>query len=111
MGRSTMPAYRLEMKLADGQTCRCAWQVNGRANRPGDGVPNDDNVRRYVELQQETYQEGRVNAHLVGIVIVAARLIRQRDGKHERPAKIRVIVADELFVSPRNRMGRRISRC
>lgn len=76
MARSTTPTYRVEYRANQGMTPGC-W--NGRKDR--DGRANAKNLAKHVKGYNESFKEGGVNAHLAGLVISSAKLIRQSTGE------------------------------
>ena len=88
MARSTTPAYRIETRTTG---CRnyaespMEWRSRSGRGLTGYGVPNNANLETFVEKMNTSFAPGGANAHLrendPDYSIVAAQIVRQRDGK------------------------------
>ena len=92
MGRTVTPKYRLEYRgvallLSDaGPVARgdewgstSAWTVRERYGRPGDGVPSDANLAKFVQVFEESCRTGS-NRHISETRILFAEIIEQATG-------------------------------
>lgn len=61
------------------------WRVRGRRGLTGYGTPTEENLQRFLDTLNASMDEGGCNAHLRDddpmFKYVAARIVRQRDGK------------------------------
>lgn len=96
MGKSTIPAYRVEYTTQQHGAAwwsSMIWHVKSGVNRTGYGMPTDANVEKWRVAMNRSFQPGGSNAHLAdarGYVphINKVRVIEQKSGRVVATAKM-----------------------
>ena len=74
MGRTTTPKYAVHVRTSDGSHMTpIAWRVRAQYGRPGDGMPTEANLAKWVAGYNASFEPGGVN-EAVGCRIVVAEL-------------------------------------
>lgn len=73
MGRSTTPAYRVEIVESVGNFSNFGWDKKETKHF---GKPNIESLKKFIESYNESFGPNGVNSHIGG-KICAAQLVRQ----------------------------------
>jgi hypothetical protein len=78
MGNTRTPVYRVEFKNDHGKVVTPAsWDVKGIN---GKGKPNAENLKKYVDAMNSSFEPGGVNEHCgIDTKVSEAVIVRQKD--------------------------------
>jgi len=82
MGRSTTPAYRVELHAAECGLTPMAWNVRDHYQVKGYGKPTPANLATFVKGLEDSFTPSGVNGHIGHpLTVQSARIIRQSTGE------------------------------